>query len=102
MRPRDDRPKLTLLPFFIRGLVNLLPDFPDINAHYDEEAGVLKRFAAIHIGIATQTRAGLMVPVVRHAETRDLWDWRGKLPGSPGRRATAARRATSCVVRPSP
>src|SRR5258706_8031730 len=71
---REDQPKLTLLPFFMRALVKLVPEFPNINAHYDEEAGVLKRFAAIHIGIATQTEQGLVVPVVRHAESRDLWD----------------------------
>ncbi|HKB95838.1 MAG TPA: dihydrolipoamide acetyltransferase family protein [Rhizomicrobium sp.] len=71
---REDQPKLTLLPFFMRALVKLVPEFPNINAHYDEEAGVLKRFAAVHIGIATQTEQGLMVPVVRHAESRDLWD----------------------------
>jgi len=71
---RGDRPKLTLLPFFMRALVRLVPEFPDINAHYDEAEGVLKRFASVHIGIAAQTGQGLMVPVVRHAETRDLWD----------------------------
>ena len=71
---RQDQPKLTLLPFFMHGLVKLVPEFPDINAHYDEERGVLKRFAALHIGIATQTEQGLVVPVVRHAESRDLWD----------------------------
>ena len=71
---REGQPKLTLLPFFMRALARLLPDFPNINAHYDEAAGVLKRHAAIHIGIATQTPEGLMVPVVRHAEALDLWD----------------------------
>jgi 2-oxoisovalerate dehydrogenase E2 component (dihydrolipoyl transacylase) len=70
----EDRPKLTLLPFLMRATVRLLPDFPNINAHYDETAGVLKRYAAIHIGVATQTQSGLMVPVIRHAESRDLWD----------------------------
>lgn len=70
----EGQPKLTLLPFFMRGMIRLLPDFPNINAHYDEAAGVLKRYAAIHIGIATQTQNGLMVPVIRHAESRDLWD----------------------------
>ena len=71
---REDQPKLTLLPFFMLGIVRLVPRFPNINAHYDEAAGVLKRFNAIHIGIAAQTGQGLMVPVVRHAEARDLWD----------------------------
>ncbi len=70
----DHQPKLTLLAFFMRAMVKLAPDFPDINAHYDDAEGVLKRYAAVHIGIATQTPNGLMVPVVRHAETRDLWD----------------------------
>lgn len=83
----DDQPKLTLLPFFMRGLVKLVSEFPSINAHYDEEAGILKRFAAVHIGIATQTGRGLMVPVVRHAESRDLWDLAREL----GRVAAAAR-----------
>jgi len=69
-----DQPKLTLLPFFLRALVTALPDFPHINAHYDEEAGVLRQFAGVHVGIATQTPNGLMVPVLRHAEARDLWD----------------------------
>jgi len=70
---REGRPKLTLLPFFMAAVVKLVPEFPRVNAHYDEERGVLKCFSAIHIGIATQTPQGLMVPVVRHAETRDVW-----------------------------
>jgi len=76
---RGDRPKLTLLPFFMLSLVKLIPDFPNLNAHFDVETGMLKRFSAIHIGIATQTQQGLMVPVVRHAETRGLWDLAGEL-----------------------
>ena len=47
--------------------------FPQINARFDDEAGVVTRYGAVHIGIATQTEDGLMVPVVRHAEARDLW-----------------------------
>ena len=71
---RGAQPKLTLLPFFMRALAQLLPEFPAINAHYDAEAGVLRQFEAVHIGIATQTADGLMVPVVRHAEALDIWD----------------------------
>jgi 2-oxoisovalerate dehydrogenase E2 component (dihydrolipoyl transacylase) len=71
---RGEQPKLTLLPFFMRALVRLVPDFPDINAHYHEAEGELERFSAIHIGIAAQTPSGLMVPVVRDVEQRDLWD----------------------------
>ncbi|WP_417581114.1 dihydrolipoamide acetyltransferase family protein [Pelagibacterium sp.] len=68
------QPKLTLLPFFMRALAQLLPEFPHINAHYDAEAGLLRQFEPIHIGIATQTADGLMVPVVRHVEALDIWD----------------------------
>jgi 2-oxoisovalerate dehydrogenase E2 component (dihydrolipoyl transacylase) len=71
---RTDQPKLTLLPFLMRALVLALPDFPQINARYDDEQGVVFRHEAIDIGIATQTENGLIVPVVRHAEARDVWD----------------------------
>ncbi len=67
------RPRLTPLPFLIRALVRVLPDFPQLNAHYDDEAGVVRRFAALHVGVATQTPDGLMVPVLRHAEAKGLW-----------------------------
>jgi 2-oxoisovalerate dehydrogenase E2 component (dihydrolipoyl transacylase) len=67
------REKLTMLPFLMRALVKALPDFPQINAHFDDEAGIVHRFNPVHIGVATQTAGGLMVPVVRHAEARDLW-----------------------------
>jgi len=68
------RPKLTVLPFIMRALVKVLPDFPQINARFDDEAGVVHRYAAVHIGIATQTANGLLVPVVKHAEALDIWD----------------------------
>jgi 2-oxoisovalerate dehydrogenase E2 component (dihydrolipoyl transacylase) len=70
---QKDQPKLTLLPFMMRALVKVLPDFPQINARYDDEAGVVHRFRPVHIGIATQTANGLIVPVVKHAEAMDLW-----------------------------
>jgi len=66
--------KLSPLAFFARALVRALPDYPQINATYDGDAGILRRSRAIHLGIATQTPGGLMVPVVRHLEARDLWD----------------------------
>jgi 2-oxoisovalerate dehydrogenase E2 component (dihydrolipoyl transacylase) len=71
---KPDQPKLNVLPFLMRALVRVLPEFPQINARFDDEAGVVQRIAAVHIGIATQTANGLLVPVVKHAETRDLWD----------------------------
>ena len=70
----EDQPKLTLLPFIMRAMVKALPDYPQINARYDDDAGVLHAHEGVHIGIATQTPNGLIVPVVRHAEARDLWD----------------------------
>jgi 2-oxoisovalerate dehydrogenase E2 component (dihydrolipoyl transacylase) len=70
---RADQPKLTLLPFLMRGLVRLLPAYPQINARFDDEAGIVHRSKAVHIGIATQTKNGLVVPVVRRAETLDIW-----------------------------
>ncbi len=69
-----DRGKLTLLPFLIRALTRALPRFPQINARFDDDNGVVERSAAVHAGIATQTPNGLIVPVVRHAEARSLWD----------------------------
>jgi len=71
---RSDQPKLTLLPFLMRALVLCLPDFPQINARFDDENGVVYRHENVDIGIATQTDNGLIVPVIRHAEARDLWD----------------------------
>src|SRR3954469_5639377 len=71
---RKDQPKLNVLPFLMRALVKVLPDYPQINARFDDDAGVVHRHAAVHIGIATQTANGLLVPVVEHAEARDVWD----------------------------
>jgi 2-oxoisovalerate dehydrogenase E2 component (dihydrolipoyl transacylase) len=70
----EGRPSLSLPPFLIRALVQVLPDFPQINALFDDEAGVVHRHAAVHAGIAVQTKDGLIVPVIRNAEARDLWD----------------------------
>ncbi|UVL00869.1 dihydrolipoamide acetyltransferase family protein [Pseudomonas sp. B21-048] len=81
------RGKLTLLPFLVRALVVALRDFPQINARYDDEAQVITRLGAVHVGVATQADIGLMVPVVRHAETRSLWDSATEI----SRLATAAR-----------
>ncbi|MDO8251549.1 MAG: dihydrolipoamide acetyltransferase family protein [Rhodoferax sp.] len=67
------RGHLTLLPLLLRAVVLAVREFPQINARFDDEAGVITRHGAVHIGIATQTGAGLMVPVLRHAEARDLW-----------------------------
>ena len=69
----SDRVRLTLLPLLIEALVKTLPDYPQVNATYDDEAGVLTRHRALHVGIATQTSNGLVVPVLRHAQRLNLW-----------------------------
>ncbi|KPU60004.1 2-oxoacid dehydrogenases acyltransferase family protein [Pseudomonas fluorescens] len=81
------RGKLTLLPFLVRAMVVALRDFPQMNARYDDEAQVITRLGAVHVGVATQSDVGLMVPVVRHAEARSLWDSAAEI----ARLATAAR-----------
>lgn len=83
----DSRGKLTLLPFLVRALVVALRDFPQINATYDDEAQVITRHGAVHVGIATQGDNGLMVPVLRHAEAGSLWSNAGEI----SRLANAAR-----------
>ncbi|HEV7915320.1 MAG TPA: dihydrolipoamide acetyltransferase family protein [Albitalea sp.] len=70
----DERPRLTLLPFLVRAVVAAVREFPQLNARFDDEAGVVTRHGAVHVGIATQTESGLLVPVLRHAEARSLWD----------------------------
>jgi 2-oxoisovalerate dehydrogenase E2 component (dihydrolipoyl transacylase) len=67
------RGHLTLLPLLVRALVLALREFPQINARFDDEAGVVTRHGAVHLGVATQTPHGLLVPVLRHAEALDLW-----------------------------
>jgi 2-oxoisovalerate dehydrogenase E2 component (dihydrolipoyl transacylase) len=69
----EARGRLTLLPLLARAIVLALREFPQINARYDDDAGIVTRHGAVHLGVATQTDGGLMVPVLRHAEARDLW-----------------------------
>ena len=68
-----ERAHLTLLPFLIRAIVLGVPEHPQVNSRFDDEAGVLTQYSAVHAGVATQTDAGLMVPVVRDAQCLDLW-----------------------------
>ncbi|MBY6142146.1 2-oxo acid dehydrogenase subunit E2 [Leisingera daeponensis] len=82
-----ERPKLTLLPFLMRAIVEAVREQPGLNARFDDKAGVIHRHGGVHIGIATQTPQGLNVPVVHHAEAGSLWDNAGEL----ARLAEAAR-----------
>ncbi len=71
---RGGNPKLTMLPFLITAMCRVLPDYPQINARYDDDAQIITRSGAVHMGMATQTPNGLMVPVIRNAESRGIWD----------------------------
>ncbi len=70
---KPDQSKLTVLPFLMRAIVRAVALYPQFSARYDDEAEIIHRYGGVHIGIATQTPSGLVVPVVRHAEARDLW-----------------------------
>ena len=70
---RGARPKLTMLPLLIVAICKTIPQFTMINARYDDENGVVTRHGAVHLGMATQTDAGLMVPVIRDAQDRNIW-----------------------------
>jgi 2-oxoisovalerate dehydrogenase E2 component (dihydrolipoyl transacylase) len=76
---RGANPKLTMLPFLIVAMAKTLADYPQINATYDDEAQVITRSGAVHMGMATQTANGLMVPVIRDAGRRDVWDIAGEI-----------------------
>ena len=84
---RGGRPKLTMLPFLIVAICRTIPQFPMINARYDDEGGVVTRYGAVHLGMATQTDAGLMVPVIRDAQDKNVW----QLASEIARLAEAAR-----------
>ncbi|MBD9558772.1 dihydrolipoamide acetyltransferase family protein [Ensifer sp. ENS03] len=88
---KPDQPKLTILPYLMRALVKAIADLPAVNATFDDGAGIISRHHGVHIGIATQTPAGLTVPVVRHAEARGIWDCANEL----NRLADAARTGTA-------
>ncbi|QCI92427.1 dihydrolipoamide acetyltransferase family protein [Novosphingobium sp. EMRT-2] len=88
---RGDKPKLTMLPLLIAAICRTLPRFPMLNARYDDEAGVVTRHGAVHLGMATQTPTGLMVPVIRDAQSRNLWQLAGEIV----RLAEAARNGTA-------
>ncbi|ANM12923.1 MULTISPECIES: dihydrolipoamide acetyltransferase family protein [unclassified Rhizobium] len=88
---REGHSKLTVLPFLMRALIKAISQQPEVNATFDDDAGIITRHSAVHIGIATQTPAGLTVPVVRHAEARGIWDCAAEMV----RLAEAARSGTA-------
>jgi 2-oxoisovalerate dehydrogenase E2 component (dihydrolipoyl transacylase) len=86
-----ERPKLTLLPFLMRAMVRAIAEQPQLNALYDDDAGIIRQYGGVHIGIAAQTANGLVVPVVKHAEALDLWESGAEL----NRLAEAAKSGTA-------
>jgi 2-oxoisovalerate dehydrogenase E2 component (dihydrolipoyl transacylase) len=86
-RDRGANPKLTLLPFLITAMGKALPDWPMLNATFDDDAGIITRHGALNLGMATQTPNGLMVPVIRDAQDKSVWDLAREI----GRLAEAAR-----------
>ncbi len=84
---RGDRPKITMLPLMIVAICKSLPQYPMLNATYDDEAGLVTRHGAVHLGMATQTDQGLMVPVIRDAQDKNIW----QLAADIGRLSAAAR-----------
>jgi 2-oxoisovalerate dehydrogenase E2 component (dihydrolipoyl transacylase) len=86
-----DRPRLTMLPLLIVAICRTLPQFPMLNARYDDEANVVTRHGAVHLGMATQTPGGLMVPVIRNAQDKNAW----ALAQEIARLAEAARNGTA-------
>ena len=72
-RDRGANPKLTLLPFLITAMARALPEWPMLNATYDDDANVITRHGALNLGMATQTPNGLMVAVIRDAQAKNVW-----------------------------
>lgn len=90
-KKRNDQARLTLLPFLVLAMVRAIREQPNLNSLYDDDAGVVHQHGGVHVGIATQTRNGLVVPVLRHAETLDLWSCAAEIQ----RLADAARDGTA-------
>ncbi len=90
---REDQPKLSILPFIMMATLKGMERFPECNSHYVPEHSLVRRFSGVHLGIASQTPNGLMVPVVAHAEARDIWDMAAEMMrvSSAARAGKAAR-----------
>ena len=88
---KPDQAKLTVLPFLMRAMAKAIADQPQVNSLFDDEAGVVRQYGGVHIGVAAQTDGGLVVPVVRHVEARSLWDCAAEV----ARLADAAKKGTA-------
>lgn len=91
---QGERSKLTIIPFIMQAIIEAVREQPQFNARYDDNAGIIRQYEGVHIGIATQTPNGLTVPVLRHAQAANLWDNAKEL----ARLANSARERT---IKPS-
>ena len=98
---RGSNPKLTLLPFLITAMSRALAELPMLNATYDDEANVITRHGAVHMGVATPTPNGLMVPVIRGAQSLSVWQLASEIVRLAELPGPARPRARSCRARPS-
>jgi 2-oxoisovalerate dehydrogenase E2 component (dihydrolipoyl transacylase) len=88
---KEGRTKLTVLPFLMRAMAKAIAEQPQLNSLYDDEAGVVRQYGGVHIGVAAQTEGGLVVPVVRHVEAKGLWECAGEV----ARLAEAAKKGVA-------
>ncbi|HBK92012.1 MAG TPA: branched-chain alpha-keto acid dehydrogenase subunit E2 [Parvularcula sp.] len=88
---KEGRTKLTVLPFLMRAMAKAIAEQPQLNSLYDDEAGVVRQYGGVHIGVAAQTDNGLVVPVVRHVEAKGLWECAGEVASL----AEAAKKGTA-------
>lgn len=66
--------KLTFLPFIIKSLIPALQEFPYLNSSLDDEKEEIILKGDYNIGIATDTDNGLIVPVIKSADKKTIWD----------------------------
>ena len=79
--------KLTFLPLIIKAVIPALKEFPYVNSSLDEKAGEIILKKDYNLGVAVETEQGLLVPVIRDADRKDIFELSAELE----RLATKAR-----------
>lgn len=87
----DGQPKLTILPFLMLAMAKAIQEQPQLNSLYDDDAGIVRQYGGLHMGIAAQTDNGLVVPVVKHVEALSIWECASEV----SRLAEAAKNGTA-------
>jgi len=83
----ESQEKLTVLPFIMRAIVKAIKIYPEMSSRFDDQNNIVHQYGAAHIGMATQTDNGLVVPVLKHSEAMDIWQSAAEIK----RLASAAR-----------